>query len=628
MASSTPLALRVPRARTGSGITEEGQEADPIRNLLWMAIHNISYIRGVFHESYFSDMSVPALEMKTKILLPIDAQSRKVIDWMEKGVYDALQKKYLSTLLFCIYEEGLVIEEYAFSFSYSSNCTEEVVMSISCTGSKKGSITFKSNASQVAPHQMRSSACKMIRRLISLMKTLDPMPEERTILMKLLYYDDNTPEDYEPPFLKLCDDNDTIYVWNKNPLKMDLESINSKHLVLALKVKNVIQPFDDNYVTNRDDSMSVDDDYDYFSNIETPKRRSGYLLVSSSNKIEFILDSGATHHICNDERIMCKLKDIKEEDQVPVYSCGGIELKAEMMGSVVTKNFKLSQVGFIPKMAFNVVSVGQLASQGLLTSISGGHFSIISIEDARLVGEGFRQKKKEKLTDRKYYEYIFQTMNWDVPGDDKLIGTYHENEDAEDVKEWVIDTGCGSHMVPALSMLSNPRREKISLQAASETISSSHKGTVKEGKLLLKDVLYCPGVTNKIISGPMLDLSGHRITFSAERCTIVHKDGLELKGVGLLERNTRIYLLKADEADDAASKDELLGNEERKNKSKTAEENDDPDLIVDAARMNKSVTAEAEGCGLPPDGKYVKTKRATAQDEGKAAKRSKRRKLK
>ncbi|CAN6211548.1 unnamed protein product [Urochloa humidicola] len=583
MASSTPLALRVPRARTGSGITEEGQEADPIRNLLWMAIHNISYIRGVFHESYFSDMSVPALEMKTKILLPIDAQSRKVIDWMEKGVYDALQKKYLSTLLFCIYEEALVIEEYAFSFSYSSNCTEEVVMSISCTGSKKGSITFKSNASQVAPHQMRSSACKMIRRLISLMKTLDPMPEERTILMKLLYYDDNTPEDYEPPFLKLCDDNDTIYVWNKNPLKMDLESINSKHLVLALKVKNVIQPFDDNYVTNRDDSMSVDDDYDYFSNIETPKRRSGYLLVSSSNKIEFILDSGATHHICNDERIMCKLKDIKEEDQVPVYSCGGIELKAEMMGSVVTKNFKLSQVGFIPKMAFNVVSVGQLASQGLLTSISG---------------------------------------------DDKLIGTYHENEDAEDVKEWVIDTGCGSHMVPALSMLSNPRREKISLQAASETISSSHKGTVKEGKLLLKDVLYCPGVTNKIISGPMLDLSGHRITFSAERCTIVHKDGLELKGVGLLERNTRIYLLKADEADDAASKDELLGNEERKNKSKTAEENDDPDLIVDAARMNKSVTAEAEGCGLPPDGKYVKTKRATAQDEGKAAKRSKRRKLK
>ncbi|CAL5073257.1 unnamed protein product [Urochloa decumbens] len=593
-----------------------------IRNLLWMAIHNIIYIRGLFHESYFSDMSVPALEMKTKMLLPVDAQSRKMIDWMEKGVYDALQKKYLRSLLFCIYEEGHVIEEYAFSFSYSSNCTEEVVMSISRTGSKKGSTTFKSNASQVTPHQMRSSACKMIRRLISLMKTLDPMPEERTILMKLLYYDDITPEDYEPPFLKLCDNNDTIYVWNKNPLKMDLESVYSKHIVLALKVKNVHQPFDDNYVTNRDDGMSVDEksDYDYFPNIETPKRRSGYLLVTSSKKLEFMLDSGATHHICNDKEIMHNLKDIKEEDQVLVYSCGGVELKAEMMGSVVTKNFKLSQVGFIPKMAFNVVSVGQLASQGLLTTISDGHFSIISVKDARMVGEGFLQKKVEKDTGRKYYEYVFRTMIWDVPGDDKLIDAYHENERDEDVKEWVIDTGCGSHMVPKLTMLSNPRSEKISLQAASETISSSHKGSVKEGKLLLKDVLYCPGVTSKIISGPMLDLSGHRIAFNAERCTIVHKDGLEPKGVGLLERSTRMYLLKADDEEnlaEVATKDELL--EERKNENNAAEE--------DAERTDKRVTAEAEGYGLLPDGKDVKTKGATAEYKGKASRRTKRRKL-
>ncbi|CAL5063317.1 unnamed protein product [Urochloa decumbens] len=524
-------------------------------------------------------MSVPALEMKTKMLLPVDAQSRKMIDWMEKGVYDALQKKYLRSLLFCIYEEGHVIEEYAFSFSYSSNCTEEVVMSISRTGSKKGSTTFKPNASQVTPHQMRSSACKMIRRLISLMKTLDPMPEERTILMKLLYYDDIT-------------------------------------------VKNVHQPFDDNYVTNRDDGMSVDEksDYDYFPNIETPKRRSGYLLVTSSKKLEFMLDSGATHHMCNDKEIMHNLKDIKEEDQVPVYSCGGVELKAEMMGSVVTKNFKLSQVGFIPKMAFNVVSVGQLASQGLLTTISDGHFSIISVEDARMVGEGFLQKKVEKDTGRKYYEYVFRTMIWDVPGDDKLIDAYHENERDEDVKEWVIDTGCGSHMVPKLTMLSNPRSEKISLQAASETISSSHKGSVKEGKLLLKDVLYCPGVTSKIISGPMLDLSGHRIAFNAERCTIVHKDGLEPKGVGLLERSTRMYLLKADDEEnlaEVATKDELL--EERKNESNAAEE--------DAERTDKRVTAEAEGYGLLPDGKDVKTKGATAEYKGKASRRTKRRKL-
>ncbi|ONM22773.1 Shaggy kinase-like protein [Zea mays] len=104
------------------------------RNLLRIAIYNISYIRGLFHEKYFSDKSVPAL-----------------------GVYDALQKKYLKTLLFCICEkeEGPMIEEYAFSFSYPNTSTEEVAMNMSRTGSKKGSTTFTSNASEVTPDQMR-----------------------------------------------------------------------------------------------------------------------------------------------------------------------------------------------------------------------------------------------------------------------------------------------------------------------------------------------------------------------------------------------------------------------------------------------------------------------------------------
>jgi len=101
------------------------------------------------------------------------------------GVYDALQKKYLKTLLFCICEEeGPMIEEYAckfcpcnrisgligdnvshlcllradvssVSFSYPNTSTEEVAMNMSRTGSKKGSTTFTSNASEVTPDQMR-----------------------------------------------------------------------------------------------------------------------------------------------------------------------------------------------------------------------------------------------------------------------------------------------------------------------------------------------------------------------------------------------------------------------------------------------------------------------------------------
>ncbi|KAI3985323.1 hypothetical protein MKX01_033637 [Papaver californicum] len=234
------------------------------RNLLRIAIFNISYIRGLFPENYFNDKLVPALEMKIKKLMPIDAESRRLIDWMEKGVYDALQNKYLKTLLFCISEaiDGPMIEEYAFSFSYSNSDSEEVMMNISRSGNKKQGATFKSNGNtDITPNQMRSSACKMVRTLVQLMRTLDRMPEERTILMKLLYYEDVTPVDYEPPFFRGCSEQEANHPWLKNPLKLEIGNVNSKHFVLALKVKSILDPCQDEPNDMEDDeeiSLGVD----------------------------------------------------------------------------------------------------------------------------------------------------------------------------------------------------------------------------------------------------------------------------------------------------------------------------------------------------------------------------------
>ncbi|KAK1415845.1 hypothetical protein QVD17_31633 [Tagetes erecta] len=233
------------------------------RNLLRIAIFNISYIRGLFPEKYFSDKGVPALEMKIKKLMPMDAESRRLIDWMEKGVYDALQKKYLRTLMFCVCEtaEGPMIEEYAFSFSYSNSDSQEVSMNVNRTGNKKRGETFKCNSTtEITPTQMKSSACKMVRTLIQLMRTLDKMPEERTIVMKLLYYDDVTPADYEPPFFRGCTEEEAQNAWTKNPLRMEVGNVNSKHFVLSLKVKSVLDPCEDDNVSLGGDSMQQDGD--------------------------------------------------------------------------------------------------------------------------------------------------------------------------------------------------------------------------------------------------------------------------------------------------------------------------------------------------------------------------------
>ncbi|KAG6429352.1 hypothetical protein SASPL_107401 [Salvia splendens] len=229
---------------------------DQTRNLLRIAIFNISYIRCLFPEKDFNDKSVPALDMKIKKLMPMDAESRRLIDWMEKGVYDALLKKYLKTLLFCVCEavDGPMIEEYSFSFSYSSSDSQEVSMNISRSGTKKGGTFKHDSTTEITPSQMRSSGCKMVCTLMQLMRTLDKMPEERTVLMKLLYYDDVTVG--QPPFFRGCTDEELCNPWMKDPLKMEVGKVNRKQLVLTLKVKSVLDPCEDENIDNQDEVIS------------------------------------------------------------------------------------------------------------------------------------------------------------------------------------------------------------------------------------------------------------------------------------------------------------------------------------------------------------------------------------
>ncbi|KAJ7010051.1 meiosis-specific protein ASY1-like isoform X5 [Populus alba x Populus x berolinensis] len=269
------------------------------RNLLRIAIFNISYIRGLFPEKYFNDKSVPAL-----------------------GVYDALQKKYLKTLLFCVCKtiDGRMIEEYTFSFSYSNNESQEVSMNINRTGNKKQGGTFKCNSTtEITPNQMRSSACKMVRTLVQLMRTLDKMPEERTILMKLLYYDDVTPADYEPPFFRGCTEEEAHNAWTKHPLQMEVGNVNSKHFVLALKVKSVLDPCEDGNDDIEDDGFSLGadseqrDDSSESDNEVNQSQEDQYIVAPVDKQCpeedNGMVDEDDTQDQAEDEQQLARVKD-------------------------------------------------------------------------------------------------------------------------------------------------------------------------------------------------------------------------------------------------------------------------------------------------------------------------------
>lgn len=45
------------------------------------------------------------------------------------------------------------------------------------------------------------------------------------------------PADYEPPYFRGCTNEDARNLWKRNPLRMEVGNVNSKHFVLALKVR-------------------------------------------------------------------------------------------------------------------------------------------------------------------------------------------------------------------------------------------------------------------------------------------------------------------------------------------------------------------------------------------------------
>uniref|UniRef100_A0A7I4DVC1 HORMA domain-containing protein n=1 Tax=Physcomitrium patens TaxID=3218 RepID=A0A7I4DVC1_PHYPA len=275
----------------------EAESLQLTRNLLRIAVFNISYIRGLFPDSFFQDKFVPALgkhsghfsslwsvqpsqyfleqagrtvsaelylfflgvmnvyfvhrylcdcltdcnlaacefydmqsiffksrsksdvrnavtEMNVKKLQPKDMESKRFIEWIEKV-----------------------------SFKYSAKGPSEDITSMTIE-SVSGKPVRTDTTNQTTPQQMKQSACKMVRTLVQLMHTLDHVPKERTIIMKLHYYDDVTPEDYEPPFFSSSTYEDPS-PWAGEPLKMKVGYVDSRHYKLAIKVKSVLDPCED-----------------------------------------------------------------------------------------------------------------------------------------------------------------------------------------------------------------------------------------------------------------------------------------------------------------------------------------------------------------------------------------------
>ncbi|NWY60137.1 HORM1 protein, partial [Chionis minor] len=216
-------------------IATEQQSLMLVKRLLAVAVSCITYLRGIFPESaygtrYMDDVCVKILREDKNC-----PGSTQLVKWM-LGCYDALQKKYVSlTISFSylkfietfIYVSPLaastITECYHFKFKYTHNGP---LLDFSSKN--------KRNDSTITCADTKKASILLIRKIYVLMQNLGPLPNDVCLTMKLFYYDEVTPSDYQPPGFKEGECEGMIF--EGEPMYLNVGEVPTPFHMLKVKV--------------------------------------------------------------------------------------------------------------------------------------------------------------------------------------------------------------------------------------------------------------------------------------------------------------------------------------------------------------------------------------------------------
>ncbi|XP_029437461.1 HORMA domain-containing protein 1 isoform X2 [Rhinatrema bivittatum] len=206
-------------------VSTEQQSLVLVKRLLAISVSCITYLRGLFPECaygtrYLDDICVKILREDKSC-----PGSTQLVKWM-LGCYDALQKKYLRMVVLAIYtnpeDPQTITECYHFKFKYTSD------------GPVMDFTSNKKNDSSVMCMDIRKSSIVLVRKLYVLMQNLGPLPNDVCLTMKLFYYDEVTPLDYQPPGFKEGDCEGMMF--EGDPMHLNVGEVATPFHVLKVKV--------------------------------------------------------------------------------------------------------------------------------------------------------------------------------------------------------------------------------------------------------------------------------------------------------------------------------------------------------------------------------------------------------
>ncbi|KRY01268.1 HORMA domain-containing protein 1 [Trichinella pseudospiralis] len=209
-----------------------------LKQLLAVSVSTICYLRNLFPADAFSNREFEGT--KLQILVSNHPKVLRLIHCMT-GCYEAIDRKYLRKIIFgiCPREKDPenVVESYMFRITYHHLGTIDLEFTSDSTGRQ-------SYSASVTKH----STIQLLRSINLMCQNLEPMPENTFISIKLLYYDERTPADYEPPGFLPCQNAEFRYSQSihKSPIAVDLGKVHTNFCTVSLCVKSTLYfPYDD-----------------------------------------------------------------------------------------------------------------------------------------------------------------------------------------------------------------------------------------------------------------------------------------------------------------------------------------------------------------------------------------------
>ena len=273
-------------------------------------ISNILFVRNIFGDDDFAKKSLDGVPLRILKEKSSDPRARSFATWMLQA-FDALKKKYLRALTMVILLDPtfpeVTHEAYTIKVSYPGGLpTCEVLGALG---------------------QVQNSTRDLLRGILMLTETLDPLPETAYLALRLAYYDENTPADYEPLGFQSAEKELILPASN---MKVKVGKVSTGHHSLSLSIharpgasSQQEQILNDQFMQSQPSQLSQEDDGGS-RQVEQPEIRLGHQVVPIAEE---------------DEEMVVEEEEDRAEDQVPSTavsvsiscSCGSQQQDAHML---------------------------------------------------------------------------------------------------------------------------------------------------------------------------------------------------------------------------------------------------------------------------------------------------------